>query len=159
MCPADDLAPGDSLLDDDEVARYCRPSDYDRQANTPVVTAFMRREKEPDLSVNRLQFFSDCAREEAVDCIRREFCAPENYECRPNGRFVVFNVAQAKAAVKEKGFDIGVEYTPKPAESPKPAQPSHCSIFGLPTDKQQETRAATALMRLIGQPDTYVAVM
>ena len=162
MCPAADLNPCDALPDDDEVARYCKPSEYDHDGRTPKVAAFMKRENEVDVSVNHLQFFHGCGREEAVDCIRREFGVC--YDLRPRGRFVVFSVAPAKAAVKAEGFDIRIIYTPKPARPARasrpaqPAQPSHFSIFDLPTDIAEETKAATAIMRLIGQSETYPAV-
>ena len=146
------------LPDGDEVARYCKPSEYDRDGRMPKVAAFMKRKSEPDVSVYRLQFYRDCSRDEAVDYVRQEFGAC--FERRTNGRFVVLNVAAIKAAVTGEGFDVRIEYTPKPPrrQPPCPAQPSHCSILDLPTDVEEETKVATAIMRLVGQSDTYPAL-
>ena len=110
----------------------------------------MKRETEDDVSVNRLQFFLGHDRAGAVDCIRHE--VRNHYKLNRNGRFVVFNVAGAKAAAQEKGFDIGIIYTPQPS------RPSHSSIVDLPTDYDAEVRAAIAIMRLITQADTYLAI-
>lgn len=158
MYPASDLTAGDSLPGGDEVARYCKPSDYDLEGRTPKVTAFMKRKDEVDVSVYRLQFFQGCSRDEAVDYIRQEFGAC--FERRQNGRFVVLNVSEVKATVKGKGFDTRIEYAPKPPrqQPPCPAQPSHCSILDLPADVEEETKVATAIMRLIKESDTYLAV-
>ena len=151
MCPvATDLKEGDALPDGDEVARYCKPSDYDLEQGEPTFLAFMKRRTEPDISVNRLQFFRGHDRVGAVDRIRRE--VGDGYELRPSGRFLVFNVAGAKAAGHRIGCDIGVIYTPKPLG------PSHSSVVDLPTDYAAEIRLATALLRLIAQADTYSAV-
>ena len=151
MYPVDtDLIEGDALPDGDEIARYCKPSEYDLDLSEPTFLAFMRRNNENDVSVNRLQYFNGHNRAGAVDCTRREVGA--YYELRPNGRFVVLSVSRAKAAAKRVGFDIGIIY------SPKPSSPSHSSIIDLPTDYDDEVKLATALLRLITQADTYLAV-
>ena len=148
---ATDLVEGDPLPDEDEVARYCKPTDYDHETRSPNVAAFIRRSGEDDLSVNRLQFFHDRDREGAVDCIRKEFTA-YTYELKPSGRFVVFGVSVAKNAALKRGCKISIVYTPKPS------RPSHSSIFGLPENYDNEVRAAAALVRMVTQADTYRAV-
>lgn len=128
------------LLDSDEVSRYCSPgrvSHRNCKPDThercePNVGAFQTSAKEPDLSVNRLQFFQTDDRAIAIEGVKWEFRVI-NYELRPNGRFVVFNVGRAFHAVKEKGYDISFMYTPK-----KPHQPSHSSIYGLPRGTERE---------------------
>ena len=147
---ATDLIYGDALPDGDEVARYCKPSDYNLELNQPTFLTFMRRETEDDLSVNRLQFFRGLDRAEAVGYIRYE--VGKHYQLRPRGRFVVLNVLGAKAAAKKKGFDIGITYTPQTS------RPSHSSIVDLPEDYDDEVRVATAILRLISQVDIYLAV-
>ena len=148
-----DLDCGDPLLDSDDVSRYCRPKDYDRRLCEPKVSAFQRkRPSEPDLSINRLQFFGLQDRSSAVERIRQEFKA-FCYGLDRKGRFVVFNVGKAKAAAQNVGgYDLVFQYTPNPPMW------SHSSIFGLPEDPSEERVVATALKRLITRTDTYHAV-
>ena len=147
---ATDLVEGEALPDGDEVARYCKPSTYNRDLGEPTHLAFMRRPDEGDLSVNRLQFFLGLPRPNAVDLIRIE--VSQHTELRRNGRFVTLNVGDAKSIGEKLGVDIGVIYTPKSC------RPSHSSIVGLPTDYDEEVRLATALVRLITQDDIYEAI-
>ena len=148
---ATDLVEHDPLPDEDEVARYCKPIDYDHDTRSPKVTAFIRRASEDDLSVNRLQFFHDQVREDAVACIRHEVGA--HYELKATGRFVVLGASAAKTAALKRACKISIVYTPKPS------RPSHASIFGLPDNYDDEVRVATALIRLITRNDTYYAVL
>ena len=148
---AANLTEGDALPDGDEVARYCRPSAYDLEQGAPTVLAFMKREAENDVSVNHLQFFRGHDRAGSVDCIRREVGG--YLTLGPNGRFVAFNVARAKAVAKEKGFDVRIIYIPEPS------RPSHSSIVDLPTDPAAEVRVAAAILRLIRQTDIDPAVL
>ena len=148
---ANDLTVGDALPDGDEVARYCSPSRYDLEQGEPRVSAFMRKKTEKDISVNRLQYYQDQTQAGAVECIRLEVRGYLNL--KPKGRFVVFNVAEAKTAAQRQGFDISIIYNP----TQQPPSPSHSSIIP-PTDYNDEVRVATAIMRLITQANTYPAV-
>ncbi len=144
---------GDLLLDSDDVSRYCQPRDYDPRLCEPKVSAFQRRRSEPDLSINRLQFFGLQDRSNAVERIRQEFRAID-YGLSPKGRFVVFNVGKAKAAAQGVGsYDLVFQYTPNPPMW------SHSSILDLPKDPYEERVVATALKRLITRTDTYHAVI
>ena len=149
---ATDLTDGDPLPAGDEVARYCQPAEYDRELDEPAVGAFIRKESHKELSVNRLQFYQGQDRTGAVGCIRSEM--EGYYTLRQNGRFVVFNVEQAKIAARKCGFNIGVIYAPV-----LPDQPSHSSVVNLPTDEDNEYRVAVAMMRLITKADTYPAIL
>ena len=153
MCPGStNLVYGDPLPNGDEVSRFCRPCQYDHVLDEPMAIAFMRRENEPDLSVNHLQFFVGQGRTDAVNCIRREL---EGYfTLGKTGGIVVFNVAKAKAAAQKRGFDIRIIYTPE-----FPLKPSHSSVLDLPADHKDELKVAAAIMRLITQADTYPAVV
>ena len=152
MSPAaTDLVEGEALPDGDEIARYCKPSAYNLDLGEPSFLAFMKRLTENDLSVNRLQFFLGLTRSEAVDRIRLE--VKKHTDLRLNGRFAVFNVAEAKAVGRELGVDIGVIYTPKAC------RPSHSSIAGLPADYEDEVRLAAGLLRLITQDAIFEAVL
>lgn len=149
MSPAaDGLQKGDSLPDGDEISRYCTPLNFNPSKNQPSHLAFMRRAGEDNPSVNHLGFFSDLNREEAVKRIRSE--VGNGYTIRPTGRFVVFNVGQAKDAAKEVDHAIDVIYDPY-----FPDKPSHSLIMGMPEDVDAETQVATAIQRLITNDDIY----
>ena len=160
-----ELSPGDSLLNSDDVSRYCKPSDYDRRRDEPKVGAFQRRRYDPkagesqgalaeaDLSINRLQFFQLEDRDSAIECVRQEFLSM-SYSLSKNGRFVVFNVGDAKAAaLKTGGYKLLFTYDPNP-----PAY-SHSLISNLPEDPGEERVVATAVKRLAARRDmTYPAL-
>ena len=152
---ATDLAKCDPLPDENDVVRYCKPSDFDSDTRELLYSAFTRKRGESDLSVNRLQFFCTPDRGSAVDCVRQEFKA-DGYDLKPNGRFVVFGVYEVKAAALETGHKVKIIFTPKPS------RPSHTSIFGLPSalpeDRGEQVRVAIAFLRLITPANTYQAV-
>ena len=151
MCPvANDLDKGDALPDGDEVARYCTPNRYDPVKGEPSHLAFMRRPKERDPSVNRLESFVCCSRTDAVDCVRQE--VEKHLKIGLGGRFVIFNVKRAKIVAKKEGFDINVVYDPI-----LPDQLSHSLITNFPKDNNAEVRVATAIKRLIANTDIYPA--
>ena len=155
---ATDLVEGDSLPDEDEVARYCSPSRCDASTHEPTVSAFIRGPNEDDLSVRRLQFYVGRSRPDAVDCIRQEF-EDAKYELKKDGRFAVFGVAAAKAVAAKRTCTIDIIYTPRES------YPSHSSVIGLPAAPPDvpiqyayAVRVATALLRLITKDDIYEAV-
>ena len=73
---------------------------YDQESDVPAVGAFIQDPDGKGLSVNRLQYYQDENRTGAVDRIRAEVRG--YYDVRKRGRFVVFNVARAKGAAREK---------------------------------------------------------
>ena len=148
---ATDLSSGDRLPSSDDITRYCKPSEYDHSANMPMVGAFLRRQGEPDLSVNRLQFFQGANKSSSVDCIRAE--VGTHYQLRRNGRFVVLNVGGVQSAAKQKGYDVNVIYTPEPV------RPSHSSIVDIPSTPKEEFEIAAAFLRLVTAADVYPAVL
>ena len=146
---------GAPLIDSDEVSRYCKPSDYDRRRCEPKVSAFQRKRHEPKagesqgelaedaLSTNRLQFFQLQDRDSAITCVIQEFLS-KPYVLSKNGRFVVFNVGDAKeAAQMVGGCQLEFTYTPNPPVY------SHSSIYNLPADPREELAVATAIKRLV----------
>ena len=145
------LSPDQPLLDSDDASRYCQPNEYDRIRCEPKVAAFQRKPSQPDVSVNRLQFFQLPDRGSAIDCVRQEFL-DDDYRLRKNGRFVVLNVGSAKAAALEVGYPIEFTYTPKPT------RPSHSSILKFPTDPNGSRTVATAIKRLVTRDETYCAL-
>ena len=151
-----ELNPEDPLLDSDDASRYCSPNDYDRRRCEPKVSAFQRKpsERNPlrDPSINRLQFFQLPDQESAVKCVRREFLSM-NYGLRRNGRFVVFNVGEAKAAALKSGCQLFFIYDPDPPVY------SHSLISNLPEDTSKERVVATAIKRLVTKSGmTYLAL-
>ena len=144
---ATDISKGDAIPDGNEVARYCQPRYYDDTEDAPSHLAFMRRPGEEDPSVNRLEAFVGCNRTEAVNCVRRE--VEKHLTIKPRGRFVIFNVKQAKIAGNLEGFNIDIVYNPI-----LPDQLSHSLITNLPKDSN-EVRVATAIKRLIARADIY----
>ena len=147
-----DLTDGDPLPGGDEVARYCQPAEYNRELDEPAVGAFIRKRSHKGLSVNRLQSYQEQDRTGAVDRIKGEVGG--YYTLRRNGRFVVFNVDQAKDAARERGFDISIIYAPI-----LPDKPSHSLVANLPPDENDEYRVAAAIMRLITKADTYPTII
>ena len=149
--PSSRLQYGDTLPAESEIARYCKPSDFDSRTDEPRVSAFQTRPRERDLSVNYLDYYSRDSREDNVLAIRLEVGA--NLQLRRNGRFLVLEVGRAISAAKSVGQNIDVAFTPKPK------QPSHSSIQGLPSteNRGERTATATALKRLIGKDDIYPA--
>ena len=147
------LSPGDSLPDSDDISRYCSPGHYDLRRSEPRVSAFQRKPSERksspmgDPSGNRLQYFQLPDHEDAVECVRQEFLSlSPPYTLKPKGRFVVFNVGDAKAAVRRIGNgDYSISFTYDPA----PPMYSHSLISNLPTDINEEREVATALKRLV----------
>ena len=150
----------DPLPERDEISRYCSPGRVSHTHCKPDthgrcevrLSAFQTSSKEPDLSVNWIQYFVTADRNLALAGTRAEFHAIA-YDLRPRGRFVVFNVGEAIHALKSKGYDISIKY------SPKKWQPSHSSIYELPREGNREGRRRTAavLKRLITKADIYNA--
>jgi hypothetical protein len=150
---ATDLIKGDLLPDGNEVAEYCSPDRYDRETQSPAASAFIRKPDQPDLSVNRLQFYYNREREESVDCIRDEFINA-GYGIKLTGRFVVLKVSAIKAAALKNDCPVDIAYTPRR----QPPYPSHSSVYGLPDgqhDRRRADRIAAALVRLVTQDDIY----
>ena len=144
MCHvATDLSPGDPLLYEDEVARYCRPLQVEE--GTPTHLAFIRRAGEDDLSVNRLQSFLNQDRPGAVDCIRQTFPLKRGTA----GRFVVLHVGHLIASGQRVGPSLHVTY------NPEEGNPSHTLVQGYPDDYGQEVGVATALLRLVTRADIF----
>lgn len=135
------LAPGDSLLNTDDVSRYCSPNNYNRVKCEPKLGAFQIDAKDNTISVNRLQFHHGASTKGAVDLIRQELLA-DHYTLRQTGRFVVFKVGTAKQVAAKAGYpDISFIFTPRPPVD------SHASIGTLPDGVDESTEVATDLKR------------
>ena len=150
LFPAGDV--DTALPDDGEVARYCYPSWYNRKKSLVKLKAFMRRQNEPDLSTNWLQFFPVQGRKAAVDYIRRHVGIILNLES--DGCFAVLNVGSVKQEALEKGFSLKIVHAP--AFNPDQWNPSHSSISGVPIrDHQDAVTLATRLAELVTPTDIF----
>ena len=150
LYPPANLQSQDSLLDTDDIARYCSPSKYNLEENAPKVGAFILEGDPPELSVNRLQHYSTCNEAEAVALIRDE--VGKYLELRERGRFVVLNVGSILARAEEKEIPLDIIFTPTPLEG----KLSHSSVTACPD--LDRTRTATMLMRMSTKERTYEAV-
>ena len=147
---------GNPLPDDNHVSRYCKPTDFSRETCQPKVGAFQRRQDsnnpsglEEYLSVNWLEFFPLEDRKDQVQEVRESF-RRKNYSVKPNGRFVVLNVAAVKAATGEAiGTEVSIFH--KPCEK----DPSHSAISGPP---ENDLEIAAELKLLVSKEDVYLAV-
>jgi hypothetical protein len=98
-------------------------------------------------SGNRLQYFQLPDEASAVECVKEEFLSlSPPYTLKPKGGFAIFNVGDAKAAVRRIGsgnYSISFTY------DPVPPMYSHSLISNLPTDINEEREVATAIKRLV----------
>lgn len=137
---------GDPLPDQDHISRYCRPSTIDQ--GLPQPGAFMPRAGEDYLSVNWLEHFEVPNLPAAVDRMRT--AVAQSLDLRPNGRFVVLNVGEAKrAASRDAGFSLRIEHAPTESDA------SHAAIFGIDAHPVQ---IVTELIALISAGDIYPAL-
>lgn len=147
---------GDSLPSSDSVSRLCSPDRFDHRSGLPKVTAFVERKNERcDYSVNRLEHYAPRVCAAAINLIRSEFIADE-YDLRPRGRFVVFNVGRAIKAAAQHGARLSVTFTPDGPYC------SHSTIKGLPdpiADQDASLRVATAIKRLVRRKDVLPALV
>ena len=146
MCQFDKLVEGAELLESDRVSRYCSFTRYDHDNSVPKLGAFEftnsdRKEKPPSLSVNRLEHYGLGSIDDLVGMIRQE-CIDHGPTVRKSGRFIVFQVADAKNIVlREVSCNLVFKYTPKGGKV------SHSSIYGIPDDRELERTIAYALKR------------
>ena len=149
MSPGANLEAGAPISDEDEVTRFCGPGKIpsgDLQA-----VAFTRRPNECKPSYNWIQFFIGLSRADAVECIRKEL---RSHLDTKNGRIIVLNVGEVRRAAFSVGCAVGIIY------DPKPAQPSHSLMAGLPPNgsSAEALKIAIAILRLVcPRRDIYTA--
>ena len=125
LYPAAPLKPLDPLPNTDDISRYCSPDKYDRGIDAPLLTAFFFDEDPPELSTNRLQYYSGHTEAGAIGLIREEMT---NYPFKlsKDGRFVVLNVGAILTEARRQTIALKVKFTPDPPEG----KMSHTSIVG-----------------------------
>lgn len=137
---------GDPLPDQDHISRYCRPSTIDQ--GTLQAGAFTPRSGEDYLSVNWLEHFEAPNLPTAVDRMRA--VVAQSLDLRPNGRFVVLNIGEAKRAViRDAGFSLRIEHMPAESDA------SHAAMLGVDA---HPVKIATELIALISSDDIYPAL-
>jgi len=137
---------GDDLPNADHVARYCPP----RQIvdGLPLTSAFVPRPQDSHLSVNWLEFFDAPNLTDAVDEMRTVFGA--TLELRPNGRFAVLNVRNAKLVARAQlRRSIRIQHFPTDDN------PAHSGIAGY---SATDARVAVGLAYLASAGDIYPAL-
>ncbi len=114
------------LPNEDDVVRYARPS----QVRDGVVdgSAFILRDMESGLSVNRLDHFGGVAKERQLDEIRRLI----RMNVSLNGRFAELNVGATLRRLSGELSALRFVLSPLAAEDGFEADPSHSEILGLP---------------------------
>ena len=138
---------GDPLPDSDHVSRYCRPGTIEQGRAGP--DAFMPRIGEAYLSVNWLEVFDAVDVATAVELMRA--VVSQSFDVRPNGRFVVLSVGDAKRGIRDSaGLRLRIEHLPTAVDQ------SHSAIFMPP---ENSVALAVELATLGESEDTYPAVV
>ena len=137
---------GDDLPNADRIARYCPP----RQVvdGLPLASAFIPRAHDLHLSVNWLEFFDTPNLTDAVDEMRTVFGAA--FALRPNGRFAVLNVRNAKLVARAQ-----LQRSVRIQHLPTDDNPAHSGIAGY---SMTDTRVAVGLAYLASAGDIYPAL-
>ena len=115
---------GDELPDSDHVVRYVKPSNVQKG----IVNAEEFVGDKEGVSVNWLEYFKGKTKEEQLGQVRRLIQLTK----RPNGRFARLNVGMTKNYVSLEGSHLRFIQDPRPARSPRKADPSHGLIVGVP---------------------------
>ena len=146
--PCAPLKPLDSLPDTDDISRYCSLTKYDHQVDAPIVTAFFFEDDPPELSTNRLQYYSGQTESRAMALIRDEV-ANYPFKLSADGRFVVLNVGAILKEAQRLRISLKVIFTPDPPEG----KMSHTSVIG-PRDLEH-MRIAAMFVRLSATAPKY----
>lgn len=146
--PCAPLKPLDSLPDTDDISRYCSPTKFDLKEDAPKLTAFFFEEDPPELSTNRLQYYSGQNESGAMGLIRDEV-ANYPFKLSADGRFVVLNVGAILKEARRLRISLKVLFTPDPPEG----KMSHTSVIG-PRDLDH-MRTAAMFVRLSAAAPKY----
>ena len=111
--------------------------------------AFRLRPGEDHLSLHWLEFFAATSQTDAVAQVRKSM-TESGFALRPNGRFAVLRVGEAKAVAENMlGLDLRFEHMPLDNA------PAHS---GLLLSQVNELAIATELAFLVTGDNTYPAV-
>ena len=118
---------GNNLPADDHVVRYVKPTSV-RSDGKPAGSAFCPRPDDTGLSVNWIECFRDCSKEQQIAEVRRLF----RLKMRVRGRLAELNVGQTRRHLRDELDSLRFVHRPLVAEGPYEADPSHSEITGLP---------------------------
>jgi len=130
---------GNEIPDDDYVVRYAKPSLINEDRITGSV--FVLRPREPGLSVNWLDFFEDCSKEQQLYRVRET----SQMELSRNGRLAELNVGETKKHLISELKSISFKHIRLHDD------PSHSELLGLPSS---ETAEAELIGDMIAQTVT-----
>lgn len=119
--------PSGDLEDDSHVVRYARPSAL-REDGTVSGEVFQLRDQEPYLSVNWLEYFEGCSKEQQL----REVIQLIRLELKATGHLAKVHVSSTIHHVQERLDDLRIVHCPLEADEKYKADPSHSGIVGLP---------------------------
>lgn len=127
---------GDRIPDQDNVARMCKHSDFDKgQIQAP---AFFLKSGDNSLSVNWLEFLNCQGRESELVELRRIYST--KLKVRRSHKIAVLNVGEIREKVQEgTKYERNVEILHDPIENekdPSHNDPSHSGIYGLEPDDE-----------------------
>ncbi len=132
---------GSELPDDTFVVRYAKPSLInDDRVNGAV---FLLRSVDNGLSINWLNFFENCNKEQQLDKVRES----SQIKLNKNGRLAELNVGTTKKKLVGELESISFKHQPFDDD------PSHSEVIGLPLG---ETPEAELIGDMIAQTVTAV---
>ncbi len=129
------------IPDDHYVVRYAKPSLINEDRITGAV--FELKPGEPGLSVNWLDFFENCIKDQQLDKVRES----TQMDMNKNGRLAELNVGRTKLHLISEMKSISFKH--KPCDD----DPSHSEVFGLPSG---DTPEAELIGDMIAQTVTAV---
>ena len=121
--------------DGDQVVHYVKPSKI-LDDGTIDGSEFILGPDHQGLSVNWLDYFASLTvpkRLEAVALIIQ-------LDTKPTGRFAEWNVGSLREYLLNDGHKLWVDHDPSPATDKFGPDPSHCQIYGLPTQDPLEAQ-------------------
>ncbi len=124
---------GADLPDDHHIVRYAKPTSI-RTDGKVTGAAFCLRSGETGLSVNWLECFPNCTKEEQLAEVRRL----ARLKMRERGRLAELNIGATKQYVRTVFEGLRFIHKPLDAEDEFEADPSHSEITGLPQGNSPE---------------------
>ena len=136
------------IPDEDHIARHCQPSELDDANLLPIAKAFYRKQTEPSVSVNWLEYLNGNDLEDCIQLLRPVLASKRCV--RKTHKIAVICVGSAREALRrELQTDIEIRHDRLPGD------PSHAGIFGC--DVGDDT-VALILRDLVEQEDMYDAL-
>ena len=127
------------LQDADNVVLYAKPTlVIDAQLGQIDGSAFIWNGRGDGLSVNWLECFGNLPKERQLDIIRQLI----RLQMRPSGRLAELNVGTVLAHITAQLDSPRFVRKPLAETTDFKADPSHCELVGLPSQEEDELKAA-----------------